>query len=112
MTDVLAEGLRISAIGISLVFVALGVIVLLVLVLQRVSTWTLSREPRDADTVGPDAGEENLARVAAIAVALLRARSPRVARDPSLGRLLEDRSRATGSWEVGDGPGAGPWGTR
>ena len=96
MTPELAEGLRVSVIGLALVFLALGMLIILLVILGRISNWLLeSQERRDApppeiepSLVTIDAGaDDELAAIAAIAVALVLARSKGGA-DQSLGRLL------------------------
>ncbi len=110
VTEALAEGLQISAAGIVLVFVALGLIVLLILGLQAVSALTLGPEHRRRSGAGgalevEGASEaDELARVASIAAALVHLQSadPGHGGDPSLGRLLEQRlDTLLGWWEAG-----------
>jgi Na+-transporting methylmalonyl-CoA/oxaloacetate decarboxylase gamma subunit len=97
--DPLVEGLRISVIGLSLVFLALGMLIVLLVVLGRISDRLLATQSSEAAPVAvaeeiigtgdADQSEsEDLARVAAIAVALLGAQRVGV-RDESLGRLLQ-----------------------
>lgn len=95
--EVLAEGLRISAAGLVLVFSALALLILVMKGLQVISAWTTpSPEPKLLEAHPPpalpaaeeDAGDaERFAMVASIAVAIARAR--RTIRDPTLGKLLE-----------------------
>lgn len=99
----LAEGLRISILGLALVFAALGLLILLLVILQRVSNWLLDsdtrrREPAPAREEAGQGGErerEELARAAAVAVAvvLMKARAS-AARDGSLGELLQQPAYA------------------
>lgn len=94
----LAEGLRVSLLGLALVFAALGLLILLLVILQRVSNWLLDsgarrREPapaREEAGQGGDREREELARAAAVAVAvvLMKARAS-AARDGSLGERLQ-----------------------
>ena len=92
----IAEGLQVSAVGLTLVFVALGLLVLLLTVLQRISNWHLDSEQRGGRSVpaGEEIGRseepapEELARVAAAAVGLMTARAS-AGRDRSLGDLLQ-----------------------
>jgi Na+-transporting methylmalonyl-CoA/oxaloacetate decarboxylase gamma subunit len=90
----LAEGLRVSMIGLALVFLALGLLSLLLSVLQHGSHWIVEVQERRRRAVpaGESGGvhgraDEQLARVAAMAVALVQAQRS-TPRDPSLGELL------------------------
>ena len=90
----LVDGLRISLIGLLLVFLALGLLTMLLVVLQGISNQLLRAQERGRRIAPPVAAEDasggaedELAWVAAIAVALIEAqRAPR--RDQSLGELL------------------------
>lgn len=97
MSETMLQGLTLTVLGIGLVFAALGLLVLVMLGLQRVSVWTT---PRAAPPeTGPAAGEaDELARVAGIAVALVKARGgPN--KSPALGRLLEESWPARSVWQ-------------
>jgi Na+-transporting methylmalonyl-CoA/oxaloacetate decarboxylase gamma subunit len=100
----LVEGLRVSLIGLVLVFAALGVLILVLYLLRWISNLLLESHARKSElaTAGPGTGQtadreqEELGRVAVVAVALLRARSSG-ARDQSLGDLLQE---PTSDWWV------------
>jgi sodium pump decarboxylase gamma subunit len=95
VAEEMIQGLTISVLGMGLVFAALGLLVLVMLALRRISTWQAGRpgQPPPVPSSTAEGDSDELARVAAIAVAL-----PRAGRNPSLGHLLE-----------ADGAGGWPW---
>lgn len=97
MSETMLQGVTLTVLGMGLVFAALGFLVLVMLGLQRVSVWTTPRAapPEPGPAAGGEADE--LARVAGIAVALVKARGgPH--KSPALGRLLEESWPARSVW--------------
>lgn len=91
MIGVLDLGLRLSLLGLGVTFLALLLVILLMELLMRVFP-----AGRAADTEKPgqrDSDEKQLEETAvalAVGIALLEERSAAEARDPTLGKLLEE----------------------
>jgi Na+-transporting methylmalonyl-CoA/oxaloacetate decarboxylase gamma subunit len=92
MISVLGLGLRLSLIGLSVTFLALGLVILVMELLVRI----FPKQPDGAETDStgglPDDEErrrEEMAVALAVGVALLEDQEHLEARDPTLGKLLE-----------------------
>jgi sodium pump decarboxylase gamma subunit len=91
VSDLLWQGLIISFSGMGLTFLALGLLILTMIVLERVFRPQPERVPAEADQ--PAGVDDEI--VAAIAVALARARPTEAGRSDSLGATLQNE---TGRW--------------
>ena len=117
--ELISQGLELSALGIVVVFIALTLVVILIFLLQMGSIWKYNKarwlnrvasnleETVEAidNVVFPEVKdeiveEENLRRVAGIAVVLVRKRAADTGRDknPTLGQLLEQRFGTPLEW--------------
>ena len=117
--ELISQGLELSALGIVVVFIALILVVILIFLLQMGSIWKYNKarwlnrvasnleETVEAidNVVFPEVKdeiveEENLRRVASIAVVLVRKRAADTGRDknPTLGQLLEQRFGTPLEW--------------
>ena len=104
MSNVIVQGLIISVIGIGLTFLALGILILVMILLDRLFSDkkegdSAETEPVEKTAVGPPARntvDEEI--VAAIAVALAQVRSLE-SREGGLGATLEEAP--SGWWQTG-----------
>jgi hypothetical protein len=96
MADELILGLRISVIGLSITFLAMGLVILIMVLLlrffpgkgdQNQEEVTLTGAP--AEPVNEQALEE-MAVALAVGICLLERQGELARRDPSLGKLLEE----------------------
>lgn len=95
MSSDLILGLRISVIGLSVTFLALGLVILVMVLLLRLFPDKSETGPKDADLDPAKAQEldeqamEELAVAMAVGICLLERDGALEYRDPSLGKLLE-----------------------
>jgi Na+-transporting methylmalonyl-CoA/oxaloacetate decarboxylase gamma subunit len=88
----LIVGLRLSAIGLTVTFAALGILIILMLVLLRVfpAKKVVRTEPGDTGSMKSEEQQlEEMAVALAVGISLLENDGALVQRDPNLGRLLE-----------------------
>jgi Na+-transporting methylmalonyl-CoA/oxaloacetate decarboxylase gamma subunit len=106
MSDLLAQGLEISLLGISLTFVALGLLILAMILLERLFRPASSVEEGTPSalvvTVDGDSEDEEVAAAIAVALAYLRDRDKS---RPTLGAMLG--TERGGWWRRGHSGGAG-----
>jgi Na+-transporting methylmalonyl-CoA/oxaloacetate decarboxylase gamma subunit len=90
MTTDLIVGLRLSAIGLSITFLALGLVIVVMDLLMRI--FPGGGVAREADESVKDVDEksrEELAVALAVGVSLIEHQGAKIERDPTLGKLLE-----------------------
>jgi Na+-transporting methylmalonyl-CoA/oxaloacetate decarboxylase gamma subunit len=101
MTEELLLGLRISVIGLSITFLAMGLVILIMVLLLRIfpgkgeSNRDDGAPAAQADTdaapvVGDEQALEEMAVALAVGICLLERQGELAYRDPSLGKLLEE----------------------
>jgi Na+-transporting methylmalonyl-CoA/oxaloacetate decarboxylase gamma subunit len=92
MTSALSLGLRLSLIGLSVTFLALGLVIMVMELLVRIFPQRqTSNEPESAGGMqnAEEQTREEMAVALAVGVALLEDQEQLEARDPTLGKLLE-----------------------
>ena len=86
-------GLRLSAIGLTVTFAALGILIVVMLVLLRIFPVQKAVRPDPIEMGSEDAEEQQLEEMAvalAVGISLLEHDGALVQQDPNLGRLLEE----------------------
>lgn len=90
----LAIGLQLSAIGLSVTFLALGLLIAVMLILLRIFPGKNSAKQIQAAEKSELDDEQRLEEMAvalAVGISLLEREGGMVQRDPSLGKLLEEK---------------------
>ena len=97
MASDVIDGLRISVVGMSLTFLALGLLILIMVLLMRIFPERKSETspvPDNGDSATGEIGtnrQEELAVAIAVGICLLEREQALELRDPSLGKLLEQQ---------------------